>query len=85
MTEGFPTRIETYCQAVLIALGLVVFLALCLYQIELPGLHYDEAREAGVPAMQLLMGQPVETFRGSGIRIMRRASPFWAAVFSPCV
>jgi len=75
MTEGFPTRIETYCQAVLIALGLVVFLALCLYQIELPGLHYDEAREAGVPAMQLLMGQPVETFRGSGIRIMRRVFP----------
>jgi hypothetical protein len=59
----------------LIALGLVVFLALCLYQIELPGLHYDEAREAGVPAMQLVMGQPVETFRGSGIRITGRVFP----------
>jgi 4-amino-4-deoxy-L-arabinose transferase-like glycosyltransferase len=75
MTEGFLTRIETGCQAMLIVLGLVVFLALCLYQIELPGLHYDEAREAGVPAMQLLMGQPVETFRGSGIRIMGRVLP----------
>jgi hypothetical protein len=59
----------------LIFLGLVVFLALCLYQIELPGLHYDEAREAGVPAMQLLMGQPVETFRSSGIRIAGTAFP----------
>jgi len=75
MTEGFLTRIETCGQAMLVALGLVVFLALCLYQIELPGLHYDEAREAGVPAMQLLMGQPVETFRGSGIRITGRIFP----------
>jgi hypothetical protein len=75
MTEGFPTRIETCCQAMLVVLGLVVFLALCLYQIELPGLHYDEAREAGVPAMQLVRGQPVETFRGSGIRITGRVFP----------
>ncbi len=75
MTEGLPTRIETCCQAMLVVLGLVVFLALCLYQIELPGLHYDEAREAGVPAMQLVMGQPVETFRGSGIRITGRVFP----------
>jgi 4-amino-4-deoxy-L-arabinose transferase-like glycosyltransferase len=81
MTEGFPTRIETCCQTMLVVLGLAVFLALCLYQIELPGLHYDEAREAGVPAMQLLkrrnsvVGQPVETFRGSGIRIKGRVFP----------
>jgi hypothetical protein len=75
MTKGLPTRIETHCQAMLAFLGLVVFLALCLYQIELPGLHYDEAREAGVPAMQLLMGQPVETFRGSGIRITGTVFP----------
>jgi hypothetical protein len=75
MTERFPTRIETGCQATLVVLGLVVFLALCLYQIELPGLHYDEAREAGVPAMQLLMGQPVETFRGSGIRSTGKVFP----------
>ncbi|MGQ9625798.1 MAG: ArnT family glycosyltransferase [Anaerolineae bacterium] len=53
----------------LIVLGLALFLALCLYQIELPGLHYDEAREAGVPAMQLITGQPVEAFRGAGVRL----------------
>jgi hypothetical protein len=75
MTKGFPTWIGTCCQVMLISLGLIVFLALCLYQIELPGLHYDEAREAGVPAMQLLIGQPVETFRGSGIRITERVFP----------
>ena len=75
MAERLPTWIKTCCQAMLVVLGLVVFLTLCLYQIELPGLHYDEAREAGVPAMQLVMGQPVETFRGSGIRIMGRVFP----------
>jgi 4-amino-4-deoxy-L-arabinose transferase-like glycosyltransferase len=59
----------------LIVLALILFLILCLYQIELPGLHYDEAKEAGVPAMQLLTGQPVETFRGSGVRIGERVFP----------
>ncbi len=75
MIKRFLPRIETCCRAMFLALGPVVFLTLCLYQIELPGLHYDEAREAGVPAMQLVMGQPVETFRGSGIRIMGRVFP----------
>jgi 4-amino-4-deoxy-L-arabinose transferase-like glycosyltransferase len=81
MTERLLTRIETCCQTILVVLGLVFFLAFCLYQIELPGLHYDEAREAGVPAMQLLdrrnsaVGQPVETFRNSGIRIMGKVLP----------
>lgn len=58
-----------------IILALVLFLTLCLYQLELPGLHYDEAREAGVPAMQLQLGQPLETFRGSGIRLGDRLFP----------
>ena len=34
--------------------GLAVFSALAAYQLDLPGLHYDEAKEAGVNAMQLL-------------------------------
>ncbi len=56
-------------------LALTLFLTLSLYQIELPGLHYDEAREAGVPAMQLHTHQAVETFRGSGIRLGDRQLP----------
>ncbi len=39
-----------------------------MYQLALPGLHYDEAFEA-VPAMQLLLNQPVTSFRDNGIRL----------------
>ena len=43
---------------------LSIFMLLSIYQIELPGLHYDEAFEA-VPAMQLWLGQPITAFRDS--------------------
>lgn len=48
---------------------MVLYLALALPQLHLPGLHYDEAKEAGVNAMELLLGQPVTAFRGAGVRI----------------
>lgn len=51
----------------LLALALAVFGALALYQIELPGLHNDEAREAGLLAVQLVRGLPIDAFRGVGI------------------
>ncbi len=47
--------------------ALVLYLALALYQLGLPGLHYDEAKEAGLNAMELLTGAPVTAFRGAGI------------------
>ncbi len=58
------------------ALGaaLAIFLALALYQLDLPGLYYDEAADA-VPAVQMLQGQPVELFRGAGLWIGDRAFP----------
>jgi len=52
-----------------IALGMAAFLALSCYQLHLPGLHYDEAKEAGLPALQLLYGLPVEAFRGASIHL----------------
>jgi hypothetical protein len=52
-----------------IAVGLAAFLSLAVFQLWLPGLHYDEAKEAGLPAMQLLRGLPVDAFRGAGIRL----------------
>lgn len=61
-------------KAVIFTLGLATFLALCLHQIELPGLNYDEAFDV-VPAMQLLLGQPTEPLRGSGIHIAGRIFP----------
>jgi len=58
-----------------VLLGLAVFFALALYQLELPGLHYDEAKEAGLPALQLLLGLPVDAFRGAGVRLGGRLFP----------
>lgn len=47
--------------------ALALYLALASYQLGLPGLHYDEAAEAGVNAMQLVTGAPVTAFRASTI------------------
>ncbi|MBN1995080.1 MAG: glycosyltransferase family 39 protein [Anaerolineae bacterium] len=54
----------------LVALGgiLLLYFGLSLYQLNLPGLHYDEAFEA-VPALQLLQAQPITTFREHGLKI----------------
>ena len=52
-----------------LALSLMVFFALCLYQLDLPGLHYDEAREAGLNAMELVSWQPLTAFRGATLQI----------------
>lgn len=52
-----------------LALALALFIALAAYQLDLPGLHYDEAKEAGLNAMQLLTGQPVTAFRDATVGI----------------
>jgi 4-amino-4-deoxy-L-arabinose transferase-like glycosyltransferase len=61
--------------AVPAAVALVLYLSLALYQLDLPGLHYDEAREAGLPALQLLRGQPVEAHRDATVRVLGRDVP----------
>lgn len=53
---------------------LTVYFALAGYQLDLPGLHYDEAFEA-VPALQLLHGLPVTTFRQSGLTVGGQTLP----------
>lgn len=45
------------------SLALLTYLLLAGYQLGLPGLHYDEAREAGLNALELLTGAPVTAFR----------------------
>ena len=52
----------------------IIYTSLSFYQINLPGLHYDEAFEA-VPALQLLLKQPVETFRGAGLSVGQQTFP----------
>ncbi|HAJ34086.1 MAG TPA: hypothetical protein DCL15_00120 [Chloroflexi bacterium] len=55
--------------------ALLLYLALTCYQLGLPGLHYDEAREAGVNAMEILTGAPISAFRGVGITLGERTFP----------
>jgi 4-amino-4-deoxy-L-arabinose transferase-like glycosyltransferase len=58
--------------SLIIAVMLFVGLAAC--QLSLPGLHYDEAFEV-VPTVQLLLGQPVTTFRDNGLWLGGRLLP----------
>jgi hypothetical protein len=55
--------------------ALLLYLFLACYQLELPGLHYDEAKEAGVNAMEILTGAPITAFRGAGIALGERTYP----------
>ncbi len=45
------------------------YLIASFHQLGLPGLHYDEAREAGQNAMELLTGAPVTAFRGATVNL----------------
>jgi hypothetical protein len=56
-------------------LALTLYLLLAGYQLNLPGLHYDEAAEAGVNAMELLTGAPVSAFRGATWSFLGRSLP----------
>mgnify|MGYP000986887807 FL=1 len=52
----------------LLAAG-ALYLALAAYQLGLPGLHYDEAKEAGINALELLNGMPVTAFGGATLDV----------------
>jgi hypothetical protein len=62
-------RRATLLSRLALLLALILFLALGAYQITLPGLHYDEAKEAGVNAMQIVTGQPLTAFRDAAVRL----------------
>lgn len=56
-------------------LAAALFLLLAAYQLGLPGLHYDEAKEAGVNALELLADRPVTAFRGATVTLFGTALP----------
>ena len=56
-------------------LALLIFSCFAAYQLDLPGLHYDEAKEAGLNAMQLLRGQPLTLFRGAELHLFGLTLP----------
>ncbi len=78
MSSGFPKNpvypkwviipaMMKHLHTICLILALALYLAAALLQLRLPGLHHDEAQEAGLQAMQLLTGRPVTLFRGVGI------------------
>ena len=43
-------------ERIISAVALILFTGMAAYQLALPGLHYDEAKEAGINAMELIGG-----------------------------
>ena len=62
------TRTARLCVVFFVAC-LLLFMVLGAYQLQQPGLHYDEAKEAGLNAMELITGQPVTAFRDATVQI----------------
>jgi 4-amino-4-deoxy-L-arabinose transferase-like glycosyltransferase len=56
-------------------LPLAFYFALATPQLDLPGLHNDEAVEAGLQASQIINGQSISTFREAGITLADRTYP----------
>ncbi|MCB0061372.1 MAG: hypothetical protein KDE19_04635, partial [Caldilineaceae bacterium] len=54
---------------------LLLYLLLAGYQLGLPGLHYDEAREAGLNTLEILTGAPITAFRETGLPLFGRQWP----------
>lgn len=52
-----------------LVLALIFFIALGSWNLNLPGIHYDEAREAGINAMEFLRGLPLTAFRGAQVQV----------------
>lgn len=57
--------------------ALLIYTLTAAYQLDKPGLHHDEAQEAGLLAMQIQTGQPLSLFRGldSAVVFQNRAWP----------
>ena len=53
----------------LVPAAALVYLLLAGAQLGLPGLHYDEAKEAGVNAVELLTHTPVTAFRDAAVTV----------------
>jgi hypothetical protein len=58
-----------------LAAACLLYLLLACYQLGLPGIHYDEAKEAGVNAVELLRGDPLTPFRGAALTLFGRQFP----------
>jgi hypothetical protein len=71
-TPGQPSRPRAFAG---LAAALALYLALALPQLDLPGLHNDEAVEGGLQASQILDGRPITAFRDAGLSLGGRTWP----------
>ncbi len=75
-TEAPPnTWIARRWRLIWLIASLALYLGLAAYQLGLPGLHYDEAREAGLNALELLTGAPVTAFREATVSLFGLPAP----------
>src|SRR5690554_6241086 len=65
----------TSWKAVALGAVCVLYLLLAGAQLGLPGIHYDEAKEAGVNAVELLTGSPTTPFRDAALKVAGRRFP----------
>lgn len=65
----------TWSDLLMLSTPPLLFILLATYQLGLPGLHYDEAKEAGVNAMELAIGQPVTAFRDATVSFFGHTFP----------
>ncbi|MEM7534873.1 MAG: hypothetical protein AAF639_22035 [Chloroflexota bacterium] len=55
--------------------SLALYLIATVVQLGLPGLHYDEAKEAGLNAIELLHGLPITAFRDQTLTLFGQSLP----------
>lgn len=72
------SRRETWLDIATLVAACTAFFALCVYQLPLPGLYNDEAFDV-IPAMQMLLGHPVELQRNAGIHILGLTLPLMSS------
>ena len=58
-----------HISVIVLIFALCLFLGFGAYQLHLPGLHYDEAKEAGLNVMELLTGRPITAFRDAALQV----------------
>ncbi len=69
---------ETILNAAAVSLACLVFLAIALYQLTLPGLYADEAFDV-IPAMQIVLGHSVELQRNVGLHLFGLSLPLMSS------
>jgi hypothetical protein len=62
-------RRSFWLRRIALLVAVLLYLTLTLPQLHLPGLHYDEAKEAGLNALEMLQRQDVQAFRAAGVQV----------------